>query len=57
MTNELTELSKRKQDIEQSISALKKQRTSMSRGSYYDRLELLLIDLALLSREIRAQGG
>ena len=56
-SSELTELSKRKQDIEQSIGELKKQRASMSRDSYYNRLEVLLIDLALLSREIRAQGG
>jgi hypothetical protein len=56
-SSELTELSKRKQDIEQSIGELKKQRASMSRDRYYNRLEVLLIDLALLSREIRAQGG
>ena len=56
-SSELTELSKRKQDIEQSIGELKKQRASMSRDSYYIRLEVLLIDLALLSKEIRAQGG
>jgi hypothetical protein len=26
-------------------------------ANYYDQLELLLVDLALLSREIRALGG
>ena len=57
IAGELVELSKRKQDIEQSIGELKTQRASMSRDSYYNRLEVLLIDLALLSREIRAQGG
>ena len=57
MASELVALSKRKQDIEQSIRELKTQRTSMALGSYYNRLEVLLIDLALLSREIRAQGG
>jgi hypothetical protein len=47
----------RKQDLEQSISDLKRQRESLPRVDYYARLEELLVDLALLSREIRAQGG
>ncbi len=46
----------RKTALEQSISALKRQRDGMPRDSYYAQLETLLIDLALLSREIRAQG-
>ena len=57
MASELVGLSKRKQGIEQSIGELKKQRTSLSHDNYYQQLEVLLIDLALLSREIRAQGG
>lgn len=56
-TGELIELSQRKLDIEQSINNLKKQRSNMTSDSYYKQLELLLIDLALLSREIRALGG
>jgi len=56
-SDELIEMSQRKQRIEQSIDEMKKQRDSMPVDSYYDQLELLLIDLALLSREIRAQGG
>jgi hypothetical protein len=47
----------RKQDLEQSISDLKRQRESLPRLDYYAQLEELLVDLALLSREIRAQGG
>ena len=57
IASELVELWQHKQDIEQSISDLKKQRKGMSSVSYYNQLELLLIDLALLSRKIRAQGG
>jgi hypothetical protein len=47
----------RKQDLEQSIGELKRRRESLPRIDYYARLEELLVDLALLSREIRAQGG
>ncbi len=57
MTGELLELSKRKQSIEQSIRDLKTQRAGIPRDNYYKQLEVLLVDLALLSREIRAQGG
>jgi len=57
LASELVELLKRKQEIEQSIDELKKQRSSLSQDNYYNQLERLLIDLALLSREIRAQGG
>jgi hypothetical protein len=53
----LIEMLHRKQIIEISISNLKKQRNSIKRANYYDQLELLLVDLALLSREIRALGG
>ena len=54
---ELVEMQRRKQELEQSISDLKRQRESLPRVDYYARLEGLLVDLALLSREIRAQGG
>ena len=54
---QLDEMMQRKQDLEQSISELKLQRASLPRIDYYTRLEELLVDLALLSREIRAQGG
>jgi hypothetical protein len=47
----------RKQDLEQSIGELTRRRESLPRIDYYTRLEELLVDLALLSREIRAQGG
>lgn len=54
---ELVDMMQRKQGLEQSISDLKRQRESLPRVDYYARLETLLVDLALLSREIRAQGG
>ena len=53
----MLEMLERKRRLEESISELKMQRDSLPRDSYYDRLELLLVDLALLAREIRAQGG
>ncbi len=53
-SNELVAMLQRKQELEQSIRDLKRQRENMERDSYYDRLESLLIDLALLSRRIRA---
>ena len=53
----MLEMLERKRRLEESISALKQQRDSLPRDSYYDQLELLLVDLALLAREIRAQGG
>ncbi len=54
---QLVEMMQRKQELEQSISDLKRQRESLPRTDYYARLETLLVDLALLSREIKAQGG
>jgi hypothetical protein len=54
---QLVEMMQRKQDLEQSIGELKRRRESLPRIDYYARLEELLVDLALLSREIRAQGG
>ena len=54
---ELLAMLQRKQTLEQSISDLKQQRERKARGQYYVELEILLLDLALLGREIRAQGG
>jgi len=54
---QLVTMMQRKQDLEQSIGELKRQREILPRTDYYARLEELLVDLALLSREIRAQGG
>jgi hypothetical protein len=53
---QLVEMTQRKQALEQSIGELKRQRESLPRGDYYDRLEGLLVELALLSREIRAEA-
>ena len=52
---QLVEMMQRKHNLEQAISDLKRQRESLIRADYYARLEQLLVDLALLSREIRAQ--
>lgn len=54
---QVIEMTQRKQHLEQSISDLKRQRASLPRVDYYTRLEELLVDLALISREIRAQEG
>ena len=54
---ELIALLERKQVLEDSINALKREREQLPRGDYYNRLEALLIELALLGRDIRAQGG
>ncbi|MDH3760804.1 MAG: C13 family peptidase [Gammaproteobacteria bacterium] len=54
---QLVAMMQRKQDLEQSIGELKRQRESLSQIDYYAQLEELLVDLALLSRDIRAQGG
>ena len=53
----LLAMQQRKQKLEQSISELKQQRERMARAQYYIELEILLLDLALLGRDIRAQGG
>ncbi len=55
--NELIGMLQNKQNIEQSISELKRQRDGMTPANYYAELERLLVELALLAREIRAQGG
>ncbi len=51
--SELAGMVQRKQELEQSIRELKMRRDSLEKNSYYDQLEVLLVDLALLSREIR----
>lgn len=56
-SSELIQMLQRKQVIELSITDLKMQRSSMTPVKYYAELEKLLVDLALLSRQIRAQGG
>jgi hypothetical protein len=56
-SGELLEMLQRKQEIEKSISKIKTQRNDMLLANYYAQLERLLVDLALLSREIRALGG
>ena len=43
----------RKQTIEDSILALKRRRDELEHDDYYSQLEHLLVDLALLSRDIR----
>ncbi len=53
---ELVGMVERRQELEQAISELKRERDSLARDDYYARLEELLVELALLSREIRAQG-
>ncbi|MDH3547661.1 MAG: C13 family peptidase [Gammaproteobacteria bacterium] len=50
---EVVAMLERKRDIEIAIGELKKRRESLSSNLYYDELELLLVDLALLSRKIR----
>ena len=51
---ELVGLFERKQTIEDSIVALKRRREELEHDDYYARLERLLVDLALLGRDIRA---
>ena len=53
----LASLLLRKQQMEDSIANLKSQRDSMDRIDYYNKLEVLFIELALIAREIRGQGG
>jgi len=54
---QLVELAQRKQQLEESIRELKRRRDSLPRADYYDQLESLLVELALLGREIRARGS
>lgn len=53
----LVAMLERKQALEQSIYELKRQRESLARPDYYDRLENLLVELALLTRQIRAEDS
>jgi hypothetical protein len=52
----LVEMARRKQELEQAIGELKRRRESLPRVDYYDRLEVLLVELALLGREIRGEA-
>jgi hypothetical protein len=54
---QLVDMMQRKQGLERSINDLKRQRDSLPRDDYYARLETLLVDLALLGREIRTGGS
>ena len=51
---ELVGMFERKQAIEDSILALKRRRDEFEHDDYYAQLERLLVDLALLGRDIRA---
>ncbi|MFC1664154.1 C13 family peptidase [Pseudomonadota bacterium] len=53
----LAKLLQRKQELEDLIFELKTQRESIDRVDYYNKLEALLIELALIAREIREHGG
>ena len=53
---ELLAMQGRKQALELSISDLKRRRESLAHDDYYAELELLLVELALLNRQIRASG-
>jgi hypothetical protein len=55
-SGELLALQDRKQSLEASIADLKRRRDSLPRDDYYERLESLLVDLALLNRKLRARG-
>lgn len=51
---QLVGMVQRRQELEQSIVELKRRKQSLAHDDYYAQLELLLVDLALLGREIRA---
>lgn len=51
---ELVAMFERRQTLEESIAALKRRKEGLAHDDYYAQLELLLVDLALLGREIRA---
>jgi hypothetical protein len=53
---ELVAMQERKQALEVSISELKRRRDSLPRADYYAELEILLVELALLNRQMRAEG-
>lgn len=52
----LIAMQERKQALEVSISELKRRRENLPRADYYAELETLLVELALLNRQIRAKG-
>jgi len=56
LSAELLAMQQRKQALELSISELKQRRDSLAREAYYAQLESLLVELALLNRELRARG-
>jgi len=56
-SQDLLAMQQRKQVLEQSIRDLRRQRDTLDRRNYYDQLESLLVDLALLTRQIRAGDG
>lgn len=56
-SSQLVAMLQRKQALEQSIRDLRSRRDSLERRDYYDQLEDLLVDLALLTRQIRAGDG
>jgi len=56
LSSELLAMQQRKQALELSISELKQRRDGVERDSYYAQLEDLLVELALLNRELRARG-
>ena len=53
-STELVGMFEQKQALEDSILALKRRRDELAHDDYYQQLERLLVDLALLGREIRA---
>ena len=53
----LIEMLQQKQQIEQSIEELKLQRETLATANYYDQLEVLMVELAMLTRKIRAEDS
>ena len=53
---ELVAMSERKQALEDAIDVLRRERESYTHEDYYSRLEALLVELALLARDMRAEG-
>ena len=53
----LRPLVERRQRLEDQVAALRARRASMSEAAYERELEELLVELALVSREIRERGG
>lgn len=53
----LAPLMEQRQALEDRVGALRARRDSMSEAAYEEQLEALLVELALVSREIRERGG